>query len=121
MNRWLAMLLTCLTLALGPGVQAVIAACQPVLPTTAADACGDACCCGDESQCPCVQSTPDRSDLPLAPTRPTTDSRPLLLPIPEATVSVVIEPALRPVIITTRRVAIASSVRSQALLCRWRT
>lgn len=121
MNRWLAMLLTCLTLAFGPGVQAVIAACQPAVSVTAADACGEVCCCGDESQCPCVQSTPDRPDLPPAPTRPTTDSRPLLLPIPEATVTLVIQPASRPVIATARRVAIESSVRSQALLCRWRT
>lgn len=119
MNRWFAMLFACLALALGPGVHGIAAACQPgpAIDTS----CGDECCCGDESACPCVHSTPDRSELPPATPRPANDTRPILISVPSPVLAWLVEIAPRPAAFFAPRDRVEPAVRSQALLCRWRT
>jgi hypothetical protein len=120
MARWIFMLLTSLTLALGPNVLAMVAACQPA-PVAAVSGCGEGCCCGDEAQCPCVQRAPDESDRAPSAPRPTGEPRPLLVPPPGYAAPVIVVSAGRALPIGTVRAPAPSPVRSQARLCRWRT
>ncbi|MBY0113520.1 MAG: hypothetical protein K2Y21_11910 [Phycisphaerales bacterium] len=120
MTRWFLMLLTCLTLALGPSVNGIVAACQPV-PVASESGCGDECCCGDETQCPCVHRAPEHSDPTPTTPRPTTDARPLLLPGPGDAAPMIVVAIGGDPHHGAVRVPLASKVRSQALLCRWRT
>lgn len=119
MTRWLLMLLTCLTLALGQSVSGMAAACQPV-PAASDSGCGEGCCCGDETQCPCVQRAPDHSDKTPSAPRPTSEARPLLLPLPGEGTAMIVVSAGGVVPLVAFRAPAASKVRSQARLCRWR-
>lgn len=119
MNRWCAMILACLALALGPSVSGIVAACQPT-PVALDSGCGESCCCGDEAQCPCVHRAPDHSDQTPSAPRPTNEVRPLLLSLPGDGVAVTVVSTGGVVPLVAFRPPAASKVRSQARLCRWR-
>lgn len=116
MIRSLATLLLSLTLAFGWSARAVSVLCGP-----SEEGCCETCCCGDESACPCIDSAPDVPKQPPAPVRVGEDTRPVLLP-PEP-VTQAIAPRPSPVVAAAAPVSVRpmGGVRSQALLCRWRT
>lgn len=116
MIRSLATLLLSLTLAFGWSAGAVSVLCGP-----SEESCGETCCCGDESACPCIDSAPDVPKQPPAPIRIGEDTRPVLLPPEPVTRAVPQSPS--PVVAAAApvRVQAQGGVRSQALLCRWRT
>lgn len=116
MNRWLAMILTCFAIAFGPIAPVASLACAPRV-----EGCGESCCCGDESACPCIDSAPDEPKQPAAPARSGEDVRPVLLPPEPATNALAAPQTVGATDAAPSPVVALGSVRSQALLCRWRT